>query len=107
MGFLAETILENIKGFGCGVSCEKYILDIKLEELMDMLNVDGKVVVKLPLNEENNKRNVNYPYLATITKDDIDIKLWKVSIKVEEYNKGEEGANVLYETYMHKPKKET
>ncbi|HLR34843.1 MAG TPA: hypothetical protein VK071_05880 [Tissierellales bacterium] len=102
MSFLSETIIENLKGYENIDSLEKYILDIKLEQLIDLLNEDGKVIVKLPLNKKN---TTDYPYLVTIIKDDIDIRLWKVSVKVEEHDERKEGVNVSYEAYMRKPRK--
>ncbi len=102
MSFLSETIIENLKGYENIDSPEKYILDIQLEELIDLLNEDGKIIVKLPLNKEN---TADYPYLVTIIKDDIDIRLWKVSVKVEEHDGRKKGVNVSYEAYMRKPGK--
>lgn len=103
MGFLGEIILEQLKAFDYVNTEEDYILDIELSDLIYLLSADEEVIVELPINEENLNNNIDYPYKVIISKRDIDKKLWKVGVNVEERSEKDNRKKLLYETYMLKP----
>lgn len=102
MGFLGETILEQLKAFDYSNPIEDTVLDVELSELIHILNKEEDMIVELPINEANYNDPTNFPYKVIIKKQDIYRRLWKISVKVEE-NKMENINKIIYETYILKP----
>lgn len=104
MVFVAESIIEEIKSFDYNSTQEgEYLFDIKLIDLIDKLENEDSIIVKLPLDIENS----NFKYRCTIYKEDNFENLWKVQVEISLPNERRKVKNVSIVAYIPKPRPAT
>lgn len=100
MKYFAETILERIKAFEFDSENDEYILDMKLEFLMERFCRETTVEVELPIFD-----NGEYKYLVRINKINQNENLWKIAVSITSKENIERIKDVVLEAYVPKPKK--
>jgi type II secretory pathway pseudopilin PulG len=100
MKYFAETILERIKAFEFDSENDEYILDMKLEFLMERFCREATVEVELPIFD-----NGEYEYLVRINKLNQNENLWKIRVNITSKENSERIKDVVLEAYVPKPKK--
>ena len=76
MLLMAESIIEQIKAFDYSWEDDKYLFDMSLSTLIDILNGSDNISVKLPLDCKNLKSD----YYCIIDKENIGDELWKLHV---------------------------
>lgn len=97
--FVAESIMEKIKFYDYDLLDGESIFDMELKELVDIFNNSDSVIVKLPIDEENRA----YEYFCTIYKNDINDKLWKISIHISPKVEKKNVKDVILQSIIPKP----
>ena len=100
MKYLGEEIVEKIKSYDLDIENDDYILDTRVEEIINCLDQSKIVNISLPFNE----KTVNYRYIVNIHKENINEILWVVDIEVKLKNDGNKIRSIVYRTYMPNPK---
>lgn len=104
MIFIAESIIEEIKSFDYNLTDEgECLLDIEFVELINQLNNETLVTIKLPLDVESKK----YKYVCTINKESKLEDLWKIQVEVSLHEDRGKIKNVNIISYIPRPIKST
>ena len=100
MKYFAETILERIKAFEFDSQNDEYILDMKLEFLMERFCRETEEEAKLPTFDRE-----EYKYLIKINKINQNENLWKIRVNITSKENSERIKDVVLEAYVPKPKR--
>ena len=100
MKYLGEEIVEKIKSYDSDIENDDYILDARVEEIINCLDQSKIVNISLPFDE----KTVNYRYIVNIHKENINEILWVVDIEVKLKDDGNKIRSIVYRTYMPNPK---
>lgn len=104
MIFIAESIIEEIKSFDYNLTDEgEYLFDIQFVELINKLNNETLVTIKLPLDVES----IKFKYICIINKESKFEDLWKIQVEVSLREDRGRIKNVNIISYIPRPTKST
>jgi hypothetical protein len=98
--YLGEEIVEKIKSYNSDIENDDYILDARVEEIINCLDQSKIVNISLPFD----KKAGNYKYIVNIHKENINENLWVVDIEVKLKDDGNKINSIVYRTYIPNPK---
>lgn len=102
MLFTAESIIEQIKSFDYNwIREDEYLYDMQLIELIERLEEDDFVTIRLPLDIET----TNSRYLCIISKENYSEDLWKIEVEVTSFEEEKRITNVKIMACMETPTK--
>lgn len=92
---LGEMAIEKLKAFNRSSNRDLYIYDLKVEDIIDEFSNSSTISLTLP------RESKTKDYIIEIEKNDKNINLWKVSVKVS-YIKGEKYEDIIYTSLIPK-----
>lgn len=92
---LGEMAIEKLKAFNRSSNRDLYIYDLKVEDIIDEFSNSSNISLTLP------RESKTKDYIIEIEKNDKNINLWKVSVKVS-YIKGEKYEDIIYTSLIPK-----
>lgn len=101
MLLIAESIIEQIKAFDYSWTDDEYVLDMNLQMLIDMLSNSDTIVIRLPLDNNNQE----FDYYCTLYKKNSSDNLWELNVEIAPIKECRRIKNINLKTIISAPKR--